>query len=162
MNTIVSKNRFTSTAGTTNYNVGIPFTAAHLVNIDGLTLVEGIDYNLNADRMGFTLTQAVSAGRDIDIIRWSDVAALGDGEVNVSALATGTLPSGITVPGAQVNGAVTAARSADASSFIIGNWTIAQDISGRLTFANSGTIRARLDTDGHFRTEGDVTAFDNL
>ena len=42
VNAIVSKNRFTSTAGTTNYNVGVPITAAHIITVDGLTLVETV------------------------------------------------------------------------------------------------------------------------
>ena len=162
VNVIMSKTRLTSVANQAGYNVGGNIPAAHLITIDGLTLVESIDYTIDSNRQGFTLTAAVTAGKDIELIRFSDIATVGTGEVSTSSLAPGVLPSGITIPGSQVNGTVPLATAGNNNSFTIGNWVIAEDGNGRLTFSNNGDVRARLDTDGHFHTENDITAFDSL
>ena len=162
VNAIMTKTRQTTTAGTTAYTPGVSISPAHLITINGLTLVETIDYTVSANRLTFTLSSAVAAMQDIEVINFADIATIGAGEVNPNALGTGTLPTGVTVPSANVDGAVSQASSAPAAGFTIGNWTLAQDTNGNLTFSNGNTIRARLDTDGHFRTENDITAFDNL
>lgn len=166
VNVILSKRRIQSSAGVTNYtSVGVTIAGSHLITIDGLVLVESVDYTVNSNRMGFTLTAAVAADKDIEIINFSDIATIGDGEIAVTALApTGTLPSGISVTGTSVSGSVNSAINADqasSNSFNIGNWTLAQDSSGRLTFSNTTNgVVARIDVDGHIRSENDITAFD--
>ena len=182
--TILSKSRVTTVTGNTSYTTtnSLVLAEAHFVTIDGLVLVEGAgqDYTVNSNRQGITLSSAVSGGRDLEFFSFGDIAALGTSSVALTALAGGTLPDGVRINGSAVTGAVSAATNAtnatNATSatnatnataatnntFTIGNWAIAQDANGRLTFANSGTVRARLDTDGHFRTENDITAFDTL
>ena len=168
---IITKVNRTLATGTSQ-TFGTNIAPAHLITIDGLTLVEGIDYNVDTGRAGFTLTTQLDSieldpmtPRHMELINFSDVASLGDGEVGLSALATGALPSGITIPGGQVTTAVsqaTSAGSATSGTFVIDGWTIEEDDSGSLTFSNGGEVRARLDTNGHFRAENDITAFDSL
>ena len=162
---ILSKDRLSSVANQTSYVTSFAIPSAHLITIDGLVLVESVDYTRKATGLGFDLTTAVAAGKDIEVLRYADMAALGTGEVSPSVLSSGTLPSGITVPAGQVDGTVNAATSATtaaSSSFTIGGWTLGVDSSGHLTFTHGGTLRARLDTNGEFHTTEDITAFDNL
>lgn len=42
------------------------------------------------------------------------------------------------------------------------NWTITEDSSGNLMFANSGTDRMKLDSSGNLTVEGNVTAYGSL
>ena len=105
---IISKQQLVSSTNPTQVNYTTTRIApAHFITIDGLVLVEregtnpNYDYTVDPDRLGFTLREAVAAGKDIVVHNFSDVATLGAGELNVNALAsTGTLPSGITVENA--------------------------------------------------------------
>ena len=209
---IVTKTVFTSVNNQTQYTPagGTTLAPAHLLNIDGLTLVEGTDYTVAANRTTFTLTTAVSGGRDIELINFSDVAAIGTGEIATTALAGGSLPSGVTIGGSQVTSQVSSAGTADAATNVslgdasasldsvssvvvaanqsataqrlnydsgitwngtnntlsvdriqLGSWVISES-NGQLIFADNGVTRFRMDTNGHFRAENDITAFDSL
>ena len=209
---IITKTVFTSVNNQTQYTPagGTTLAPAHLLNIDGLTLVEGTDYTVAANRTTFTLTTAVSGGRDIELINFSDVAAIGTGEIATTALAGGSLPSGVTIGGSQVTSQVSSAGTADAATNVslgdasasldsvssvvvaanqsataqrlnydsgitwngtnntlsvdriqLGSWVISES-NGQLIFADNGVTRFRMDTNGHFRAENDITAFDSL
>ena len=161
---ILSTQDIISVTGQTNYTT-TRISPAHFITIDGLVLAEGSsqDYTVDADRLGFTLTAAVSAGRDIVIHNFSDVAAIGTGEVATTALAAGALPSGVTIAGSQVNGAVnsaTSATNATSSTFTIGAWTIAE-VGGNLQFSHTSGLNTVFFSNGEIRTRDDITAFDS-
>ena len=161
---ILSTERITSTT-TTTYTPNTAISPAHFITIDGLVLVETVDYTVGANGVNFILTAAVTAGRDIVIHNFSDVALLGAGQVNTSALAPGTLPANVLIDGQYVDTTTnpvaqsTSAGSATSSSFTIGAWTIAE-VGGNLQFSHTSGLNTVFFSNGEIRTRNDITAFD--
>lgn len=89
VNAIQTKQRFQSVGGQTMYTPNAPIRAAHYITIDGLVLVEGVDYNVAANRATFTLTAAVAAGKDIEVVNFNDVSVIGQGELDTNVLDIG-------------------------------------------------------------------------
>ena len=153
---VISYYDLTSVANQTAYTLPNSAVAGSgaIIHADGIYLHDSEDYTWNNARTVFTLTSALSAGKDIQVASFANANALGNGSVNGSVLVNNT------VTAAQIaDGAVGDDQLADIS---LGNWTLGTDGSGNLTFSHSGTIRMRLDTDGHLHTEDDITAFDSL
>lgn len=98
VNAIQTKQRFQSVGGQIVYTPNAPIRAAHYITIDGLVLVEGVDYNVAANRATFTLTAAVAAGKDIEVVNFNDISVIGQGELPTNALDIGNWT--ITVDGA--------------------------------------------------------------
>ena len=167
---ILSTERIDSTA-TATYTPNTAVSPAHFITIDGLVLVETVDYTVGSNGTTFTLTSPVGTGRDIVVHNFSDVAMLGTGQVALTALSGGTLPSNVEIPGGQVNSAVAqaasatnattagSAASATNNAFQIGGWTIVENAQGGLDFNRGTNTLFRMTSAGHFHADDDITAF---
>ena len=147
---IVDKQNTTTTAGTTAYTFTRQPTDNTLVAIDGLLLVEGSGNDYTVSGSTITLSQAVAAGKTLELVSFRNTNMLGTGDVNPSVLSAGALPIDVTV------------TDDNLTQIALGDWTISTDGSGNLQFSHSGTVRMRMDTDGNLRAADNITAFDSL
>ena len=157
-----------STSGTTAYTFNAVLPNAHFITVDGIVLRENGDYTVNtSNRAQITLTTAIADnGREIVAHSFSDVATIGSGQIPLTGLAAGTLPTGVNVPAAQVTtsatdrvGNCTNATTALNGTFDFGNgWTISTSANG-ITFSRSGTDLFSVDNDGDVVSARDITAF---
>ena len=84
---------------------------------------------------------------------------LGTGEVPTSALATGALPSGVTIAGNQVTSSVPTADAASGTTFSLGNGWVIETTTAGLVFTHDGTDVFSIADNGAIVSANDVTAF---
>ena len=155
----------TASASAVTFNLSIP--SAHFITADGLVLVLGTDYTVNATnprRIDFAGSNTLDSGVDVVLHAFGDVATLGAGEVATTALAPGALPSMVTIDGGQVTSgtvpeATRALNASLANTFQIGGWTLSENASGGLDFNRGTDTVFRITTAGALEADGDITAF---